>query len=802
MNDFSIDDFKKIDLVEFLSKHYGLEFKQQGAAFVCRSPFSNEKNPSFFVQLVDGHWLFNDFSSNLGGTIFDFVQLKEKLPGFTAALLFLRKLFSGVISDLPVFDNSVKDTGAEANGRSYDIDNLYKRFKEEDPNVCREYLIKRGIFPELVDALIYDGIVVHNRYKGRSWCCFAVRDRAGNLKCLDNHSVDGNGKFVLGQKSIFSYEWEALKQSKVVFLTEGIIDYLSIKTLELNPPPGIALLGNQLNFEPDLFYHTDKIISALDTDDGGLGAFLDLQHMYPDKTLKVYNLENCKDPNEMLISIKSKKGHNLSSENKLKLYREFQKTDNKTELASRWNIDRSYLYRIIKNCDEILFQGICEQKPGRPPKGEPVNLQEATERIRELEMQYEKAATEREKLYCKSEFLELRLKWSEIEAAELKGENVDKGKKKHVKKKEKEEIVMKIKELNTDCSYLNKNIIIEQSNFSQSQLNKWKNGLQLDRKKREPKLIPEKTVENTVEVVVGYPQFSGRKGQDFMLYHQLGYIGEKKYDNVKKDMRRLFMQEISRRNLYPERSFYEHICPEKVGEIWAEDFTDLIVEGHKFKLALLLDVYDHYYLGAAVAQRATAAFVNQPVDQALTSTGHKGPTRFLLSDNGSQYISEDHCKLLTSREIIQRRIPACVPQYNGSAEGGMRNFKSVFYNVWVTLKKEEAAKEKSLLDQVQTAVKKTLSMVNDVIPRPCLGGVTPADVHFGRKEQRLKEIQEYREIEENRRDVPPWKNKYWNILKSGLNLEQLSDSEVLTKTAFFCRMPLRRIAKRNQECVD
>ena len=250
------------------------------------------------------------------------------------------------------------------------------------------------------------------------------------------------------------------------------------------------------------------------------------------------------------------------------------------------------------------------------------------------------------------------------------------------------------------------------------------------------------------------------------------------------------------------QSFYEHIRPEKVGEIWAEDFTDLAVEGSTFKLALLLDVYDHYYLGATAAKRATAAFVKRPVDQALTCTGNKGPTRFLLSDNGSQYISDEHCKLLSSLEIIQRRIPGCVPQYNGSAEGGMRTFKSVFYNVWERQKKEGAAKEKSLLAQVQTAVDKTVSLINEVIPRPCLGGVTPADVHYGRKEIRLKEIQEYREIEENRQDVLPWKRKYWDILKSGMKLEKLSDGEVLTKSAFFCRMPLRRIAKRNKECVD
>jgi hypothetical protein len=58
-----------------------------------------------------------------------------------------------------------------------------------------------------------------------------------------------------------------------------------------------------------------------------------------------------------------------------------------------------------------------------------------------LENRYEREATERELLYCRSEFLKLRLKWAEIGAAELRGEVVDNSKgpvaKKQIKKKRK-----------------------------------------------------------------------------------------------------------------------------------------------------------------------------------------------------------------------------------------------------------------------------------------------------------------------------------------------------------------------------
>ena len=155
-------------------------------------------------------------------------------------------------------------------------------------------------------------------------------------------------------------------------------------------------------------------------------------------------------------------------------------------------------------------------------------------------------------------------------------------------------------------------------------------------KERAPKELPEETVENVASVIAAFPHFSGRKGQDYMLYHERGLIGEKAYGRVKKNVRRLLLEEAGRRELFGEKAYYEHVRPEKAGEIWAEDFTELVVEGRTFKAALLLDVFDQYYLGAAVGRRATACLVGQPVDQALEANGGRGPEKFLLSDNGSQ----------------------------------------------------------------------------------------------------------------------------------------------------------------------
>ena len=91
--------------------------------------------------------------------------------------------------------------------------------------------------------------------------------------------------------------------------------------------------------------------------------------------------------------------------------------------------------------------------------------------------------------------------------------------------------------------------------------------------------IEPETVENAVDVIMTYPHFSGRKGQTYMLYHRSGYVSMNGYDQLKKSVKRLVTQEVSNRGLLPRQTRYEHVKPQKVGQIWAEDFTELTVYG-------------------------------------------------------------------------------------------------------------------------------------------------------------------------------------------------------------------------------
>lgn len=421
-----IEEVKGLNMVDFLIRHYGLAFSQGGVSghsvgeYSSLSPFQEERTPSFFVREVDGHWLFKDFSSGHGGSLIDFVLLKEGFDSVWEALSYINHLLcveSGGGKGQRSFPLS--SSSPRSMGNPYDVESLYQTLRRHDVSRCRDYLLGRSIAPEVVEALCGRDFLVHNEYKGVSYCCFAVFNAEGKLCCLDNHQMGGEGKFVLGHKHPFSLDWSQLPLSERVFVTESIIDYLSMKTLEGFDFRGVALLGNVLNFGSELFGSAREVVSALDGDSRGFRAFLDLEEKFSDRVIEVYDFGDSKDANEYLQKLKDRpKGNRLSAEDKLSLYQDFQRTENKSQVASKWGINRSYMYDIVKECEEFIVSGFSDRRAGRKPAGQPETLDEACVRLKELEAENRRIDEERERYWVRSEFMRVRLKWAEGEGDE------------------------------------------------------------------------------------------------------------------------------------------------------------------------------------------------------------------------------------------------------------------------------------------------------------------------------------------------------------------------------------------------
>lgn len=425
-------------MVAILSDHYQMQFTRQGNEYSCRSPFNKESKPSFFIkQGGDGHWLFKDFSSGFGGSIIDFVLLSEKCSSVVAAVKHLQGLLHHHRAGSIVEQQAVEITTAD---KPYDINYIYHQIKNNNIDVSRNYLLERGILPVVVNELIDAGLLLHNRHKDVSYCTFAVYDREKQLRCFDNHRIGGPEKFVLGNKHIFSVDWPKLETSSTIYICESIIDYLSIKSLESVAAVGIALLGNHLSgYDLSILAKTATLVSCFDNDGSGFSGYLDLTEKYPEKEITVYELSATqKDINDRLLSQQqAQREESLTAPDKLTLYRAFIGSDNRSQLAQQWGIDRSYLYKIVKECEQSILHNFGEKRPGRKSAFDVASKSEARSKIEQLETEKQQLAKEKEFYYAKSEFLNLRLKCSESEVSELKGEAGDGGHRKKVPIKKK-----------------------------------------------------------------------------------------------------------------------------------------------------------------------------------------------------------------------------------------------------------------------------------------------------------------------------------------------------------------------------
>jgi transposase InsO family protein len=347
--------------------------------------------------------------------------------------------------------------------------------------------------------------------------------------------------------------------------------------------------------------------------------------------------------------------------------------------------------------------------------------------------------------------------------------------------------------------FLSKGSLHGQCGFSKSQMYEWRQEIR-ERLPRETKGIPEETVINATSVVWKYPFLGGLKGGLFMVYHRLGLISRHNYDYVRNIVKKIVTHEVLDRALIPDKEKYFHEKPAKIGEIWAEDFTMINVEMQYFFISLVIDVKSSFYLGEEVNRIPDDFLVASPVIQALKKNNGNPPDKFILSDNGKQYLGIEHTDLLDSKNILHKLIPPSTPKYNGTMECGVKQFKNVFYNVWYE-KYHDADKEKNLLKKVRAAVKETSHIMNCILPRPVLGGVTPNDVHEDIFLEKIQANTEYCLKEDERKENLINRKDFWKVVKNAIALKNVDDFKLLTKFNFFCKKPLRCMTKLGREVV-
>jgi len=295
-----------------------------------------------------------------------------------------------------------------------------------------------------------------------------------------------------------------------------------------------------------------------------------------------------------------------------------------------------------------------------------------------------------------------------------------------------------MEQLLQQAKYIKKGEIIRLSGILTSRIYGWQQGIN-DRKKRQSQVYAEE-VDAAIKNIISYPHMGGKKGAMMLAYHRIEYIGQRCYDFVKKQLVDVIFAEIKIRHLERQKIEWQKPVAQSFGDIWCADFTYIVLFGQVIYIAVVLDDHCHYYLGYAVSASADFELVDRAFKMALETCNGVLPRLCMLNDRGSQYKAELYQILLHSYGIQQVFIPPGTPWNNGEAEVGMKDIKALFYQ---RLAYTPRKRDQDNIEIANIIAKEIFKELNDIIPRPKLKGVTPADVVYERAEAKRTSIQSF-----------------------------------------------------------
>ncbi len=308
-----IDDLKtRADIVQVIQDHVSL--KKAGNSYKGLCPFHGEKTPSFHVNREKG--FFHCFGCGVGGDVFKFLELQEKI-GFTDAVRLLAKRFGLVVPD-------TGPDGTEADGREretllkiHEVAAAWFRAQLGSPAGARArgQLQDRQITPETIEALGLgyappgrDGLEAHlvragfsipllvrsgllverdggqtlDRFRGR--LIIPIARDTGTVVAFAGRAMDpdqvpkylnspetpiySKGRTVYGLNVTKPF----LRKSGFVVLVEGYFDFAQV--MQESRLPVVATCGTALTAQQAqiLRRFVSKVVLSFDPDAAGQGA--------------------------------------------------------------------------------------------------------------------------------------------------------------------------------------------------------------------------------------------------------------------------------------------------------------------------------------------------------------------------------------------------------------------------------------------------------------------------------------------------------------------------------------------------
>lgn len=297
---------RKADIVEVVGNYVSL--KKRGGRYWGLSPFTHEKTPSFSVTPEKG--LYYCFSSNKGGSVFNFIMEMERLT-FPEAVEYLGKRYGvEVATEGSPEDEGTKSAREVLNG----IARSFHYFLAETPQgqIARDYLARRGHTEAVIKRFQlgyapadpfwlrrflaskgYEGETLNkaglftqanpNRALFADRLVFPIRSNSGDVVAFGGRRLKEEGPKYLNsaESSLFKkrsllyglFEGnEMLRKERRAFLVEGYTDVLAFHEAGIDnvvAPLGTAFTEDQARVIRRL---CDEVVIVFDADEAGAKA--------------------------------------------------------------------------------------------------------------------------------------------------------------------------------------------------------------------------------------------------------------------------------------------------------------------------------------------------------------------------------------------------------------------------------------------------------------------------------------------------------------------------------------------------
>jgi len=314
----TVEEIKsRIDIVDVIGDFVNLN--KSGQAFKARSPFTNEKTPSFFV--VPSKGIYKCFSSGKGGDAINFIMEYDGL-NYTEALKYLAEKYGIEIEEMELTDEEIKSQNERESlfiilnhAKIYFKNNLLNN--DEGKAVGLSYFNERGIDQSTIEKFglgysleAWDDFLiqaqkngfseeiiakaglsvernekVYDRFRGR--VMFPIHNQTGKVIAFGARTLKKEGKH---PKYINSPETEIYHKSSVLFglhmakgpirkedncfLVEGYTDVISMHKVGIEnvvSSSGTALTEDQVKL---LARFSSNVTILFDGDPAGLRASL------------------------------------------------------------------------------------------------------------------------------------------------------------------------------------------------------------------------------------------------------------------------------------------------------------------------------------------------------------------------------------------------------------------------------------------------------------------------------------------------------------------------------------------------